>query len=357
MALNTVTVMADQLRRLAKEVLINYGTPDEHAGPVADHLVEANLSGVDTHGVMMLPLYVEAISTGQLDPRASPEVLWESDVLATVQGHLGFGQVAALLATEMAVAKARASGLSAVALVESHHIGRLGDYVERAAAANTVLMIWGGGQGEELPQAVPYGGARAVLHTNPIAIGVPVEWGPPFVLDIATSTISGAKIWQARTRGEQLPSSAIVDRDGKPATDPQAFFEGGAHLPFGGHKGYGLMLAAELLGRVLTGADDFASPDHGSPVFRHSGNLFVAIRVDAFADSGRALQRAASLLDRVRGVAPAPGFTEVLAPGDPESRARSQRARDGIAIDEVVWQRLIHLAGTTPPQRPSLASA
>lgn len=350
-----VTVSAERAGDLVEGILVGHGTPVASARIVSQHLIDAELSGMGTHGVMMVPIYVEAITSGQLVPDATPEMASETEQLAVVRGHLGFGHIAAERAADTAVAKADQTGISAVALVESHHIGRIGHYVERAADARTVLMVWGGGQGEELPSAVPFGGARAVLHTNPIAVGFPLESGPPFRLDMATSMTSGAKVVQTRNRGERMPDGVIVDKHGGPTNDPADFFDGGAHIPFGGHKGYGLMVVAELLGRVITGADRYASPDQGSPLFRHSGNLFIAIKAGAFADESTVLPTASELLDRIRAVPPAPGFSEVLVPGDPESRARTRQEKEGIEVDDQVWEMLHSLAETAAPRPADVA--
>jgi LDH2 family malate/lactate/ureidoglycolate dehydrogenase len=345
---NKHLVGVSELQYLVADILCGHGTPSQHATAVSQHLVSANLSGVDSHGVRLLPVYIRAIESGELDPAARPEIVSDNGAVARIRGHWGFGQLGALEATRLAVAKASEFGLGAVALVEAHHIGRLGEYAEQAAAVQVVLVIWGGGQGVEEPKAVPYGGAIPVLHTNPVAIGFPTAWGAPFLLDMATSTVSGAKIAQARSRGERLPRGAIVDKAGQPSTDPNDFLNGGAHVAFGGHKGYGLMLAAELLGRVLTGSEEYSSTNGGGPVFRHSGNLFIALKPSAFADGALASTEAALLLDRLRNTPPAPGFREVMVPGDPENRARETRTNAGIPLDEDVWQSLQELQAALP---------
>lgn len=337
-------VPVETLLALAKGILIAHGTPEAYAEIVADHLVSANVSGVDSHGVSFLTYYVQAIELGEIHPEAGTSLVSDRGATAIVRGNMGFGQVSALFATELAIRKAHDEGMGAVALLDSHHVGRLGHYVERAADEKTVLMIWGGGQGVELPQAVPYGGARAILHTNPIAIGFPAAPNHPFVLDFATSATSGGKVRQARIKGESVPAGVLVDKSGKPTTDPNALFDGGAHVPFGGHKGYAMMLAAELLGRTLLGADTFATTEESSAIFRHSGNLFIALPSHAFTSHELCVENAASLLDSIRKVPPADGFTQVLVPGDPEFRARQDRMTNGIPLDESLWDELQALA-------------
>ena len=213
-----------------------------------------------------------------------------------------------------------------VALVECHHIGRMGEFVELAAANGVALTIYGGGQGVERPAAVPYGGRTAVLHTNPIAIGAPARPDQPFVVDIATTVMSGLKVDGLAARGGTLPPDTIVNAAGEPTTDPRDLKAGGAHLPFGQHKGYGFMLAAEVFGRIVTGADDVADTARGGPWLRHAGYLLSGFAVDAFIDRDRYDERVDDLFGRIRAVEPSPGFTSVMVPGDLEAAARTARA-------------------------------
>jgi LDH2 family malate/lactate/ureidoglycolate dehydrogenase len=339
-----VLVDASELQQLTQQVLVAHGASPEHASLVAQSLVGANLRGVDTHGLWLLPMLVRAIKAGELDPIGMPAITQEAAAFALVRGRWTFGHVAATLATNVAVEKALAVGVGVVGVVEAHHMGRLGEYVERAIEREVILLMLQGGQGEEIPHAAPYGGSRAVLHTNPIAIGFPVGTSEHFVLDIATSAISGVKVFQARERGEMVPPGCIVDSNGRPTIDPGAFFNGGAHVPFGGYKGFGFMLAAELLGRVLTGADNYASGERGGPFFRHCGTLMIAVRADVFDDRASVATRAKQLADRVRAVPPADGFDRVQIPGDPEERILSVRVREGIPLPVALWQELNALA-------------
>lgn len=341
--LTMARVPAAELTAVAAKALTAAGAPAAYAQRVAEGLVGANLCGVDTHGVSMLPFYVSSIRSGDIDPAAAPEVIPHAGG-ALVRGHWTFGHVAALEATRRAVAGAHREGICGVALVEAHHIGRLGEYAELAAADGVCLIVLGGGQGVETPVAVPYGGREAVLHTNPIAIGLPAEEGRPVVVDIATTAAAGAKVAQIRQRGEKLPQGFIVDRDGRPTTDPAALLAGGSHLPFGGHKGYALMLAAEVLGRIVPGADDVADTLRGGAGFRHSGFLFIALRSDLFVAAERYRSRTSELLSRIRASSPADGFSEVLVPGDPEARTREARRSEGIPLTDELWRTLVELA-------------
>jgi len=347
-----VVKAADELRKLAGDILLAAGADQRNADIVAEHLVLANLSGVDTHGLWHLPAYVGYMRAGEIVPTAWPEVLRETPASALVTGHWTFGPVVARFAMEVAIQKAQKQGIAVVAQVQAHHIGRLGHYVEMAAAKSMISMVWAGGFSAEAPGAVPYGGRARVLHTNPIAMGFPAGEGTPMMFDFATTAVAGVKVDNARRHREQLPAGCIVDKDGRPTTDPNDFFAGGGHLPFGGHKGYALMMAAEFLGGVFSSADAFADPKRGGAYMRRQGVTMIVLRADLFQPFTDYAKRADEIERRVRSVPPAPGFKEVLVPGDPEVRTRAIRQREGIPIADDVWQQLADLAhslGVTVP--------
>ena len=245
---------------------------------------------------------------------------------------------------QVAIEKATAQNVGVVSLVQAHHTGRMGHYVEMAAAQSLVTLIWAGGYGAEKPAAVPYGGAKAILHTNPIAIGFPSGDECPVVIDFATSAGSGVKVVDAQRRGKQLPSDWLVDKHGCETTDPDAFFDGGGLRPFGGHKGYALMLAAELLGRVVPGSDTYADDRYAGPILRYQGITIFAMKADIFQPMADYTRQLLQVRQNVRAVPPAPGFQEVLVPGDLEARTRKARQRDGIPIPDDVWQAICETA-------------
>jgi LDH2 family malate/lactate/ureidoglycolate dehydrogenase len=334
----------DELRQTVVKILLAAGADERNASVVAEHLVSANLSGVDTHGVLHLPGYVAAMKAGEIVPTAWPRILNETPASALITGNWTFGQVVAKYAMEIALAKAEKQNIAAVGLVQAHHIGRLGHYAEMAAAKQMISMIWAGGYAEQMPGAVPYGGRKAVLHTNPLALGFPAGDESPMIIDYATSAASGVKIVWARERNEPLPPGWIVDKDGNPTTDPNDFFSGGAFLAFGGHKGYALMMAVEFLGRIFTGSDAFAEANRGGVYMRHQGVTMIALRADIFQPFADYARRVDEMERRVRAIPAAPGFKEVLVPGDPEVRTRAIRQREGIPIPDDVWQSLTELA-------------
>jgi LDH2 family malate/lactate/ureidoglycolate dehydrogenase len=340
---DVVVVPAGELGDLVRAVLQAAGADQRNASRVAEALVSSNLSGVETHGVWHLAGYVAAIKAGDIVPTAWPEILSQTPTTALVSGNWTFGHVVAKYAMELAIEKAKAQNVAVVGIVKSGHIGRLGEYVELAASAGMISQVWGGGQGVEVPAAVPYGGRQRALHTNPVAMAFPVGESAPMMFDIATTALSGVKIVDARDQNKPLPPDSIVDKDGNPTTDAADFFAGGAHVPFGKHKGYAFMMAAEFLGLVLTGADRHADPQRGGPIFRNSGTVFMVMKSDIFRPLEEYLAHGQELCARIRSVPPVPGFKEVLVPGDPEARTRALRLREGIPIPKGLWQKISEL--------------
>jgi LDH2 family malate/lactate/ureidoglycolate dehydrogenase len=330
----------EQLHDLAEAVLAAAGASKENADIVAEHLVSANLSGVDTHGVRHIPGYVRDLGAGFIDGKAQPTIVRSEPSSLLVSGNWTFGQVAARFATERGVERALDSGVTAVGVVQCHHIGRLGYYAELAASRSLVAQVWAGGYSEEAPVTVPFGGRQRLLHTNPISMAFPSGSGHPFMFDFATTALSGVKIEDARRHGEALPPGAIVDRDGKFSTDPNDFFAGGGHAPFGGHKGYAFNMAAEYYGRILTGSNAYADPLRGGPIMRSQGVTIILMRDDIFTSRADFEQRANEMASRTRAVAPAPGFASVLMPGDPEWNTRQKRLAEGIPIEDAIWDEI-----------------
>jgi hydroxycarboxylate dehydrogenase B len=335
---------AGDLRELVKSIFLAAGADERNATAVAEHLVLSNVRGVYSHGVWHTARYVQSIREGLIVPTAWPELVRETPNSALVSGNWGFGHTAAKFAMETALAKAADQAMATVGLVEANHIGRLGTYAEMAAERGFIGQVWASGYGAEEPQAVPYGGAAPILHTNPIALGFPTGQEPPIIIDFATTATAGSKVYRARALGQQLPPGCVVDAAGNPTTDPNAFFQGGALLPFGGHKGYAFMLACELMGRVFAAADAHAATERGGPAFRHQGVTMIVLKADLFQPAAAFRAGVDGLTKQIHAVPPAPGFSEVLVPGDLEARAQADRERNGVPIDDDVWQSLVDVA-------------
>ncbi len=355
--MRTVYCSADTLQDLTARVFRALAAPVETAQVVASALVDANLAGHDSHGVMRIPSYVSMVHRGIVRPAARPRVVTAHKATALVSGEWGFGQMTGIAAIDEAVTRAQEYGISAVGVVRCTHLGRMGGYVERAAAANCAAMIWVGGLGGPTG-AVPYGGSQPAMGTNPVAAGFPLGEDSPVVLDFATTAVAAGKVMLAQAAGKEVPPGSIVDSRGRPTTDPGEFFKGGALLPFGGHKGYALAVIAELFGQALTGADQTGDEGWGGDGFRRAGALFCAVHIGAFRPAEEARRVARDTVNRLRAIPPAAGFERVLTPGEPEARARRERAPVGIALPEETWQAIIAAAqsvGLAPADLPKAA--
>ncbi|MBI2195267.1 MAG: Ldh family oxidoreductase [Planctomycetes bacterium] len=335
---------AQELDRAVRRIVEAVGTPPENAARVAHILVGAHLAGHDSHGIQHLPRYIREVRAGDIVPAGQPEVLRESGPVVLVRGRWGWGHVTAEFATQRGIEKARRFGMGLVGAVEVNHIGRLGHYAEQAAEQGVVILLSAGFKALTAPTAAPHGGRKALLAPNPIAMGFPSTPGAPVILDFATTQVAGGKVALAKAKGETLPPGCIIDREGRPSVRPDDYFEGGALLPFGGHKGFGIMVATEILGQILPGADAFSETPHGGVHYRHAGLSLVAIDSGVFSSRHEFASRTERLVERIHGVPPAPGVHEVLAPGDFEHRARSLRAQQGIDVPETTWKEILETA-------------
>lgn len=332
---------------LGEAILRAAGATPANARRVTESLVSASLSGHDSHGVIRLIQYVKAIEDGLIDPAGKPRIIREQPTSALVDGAWTFGQVGAEVMTRIAIEKAKHQGIAIAALVKSHHIGRLGEYAEMASDAGIIAMVLAGGfagtAGTSGVGVAPFGGAKGVFSTNPLSIGLPSGGMPPVMVDFATSAVAGGKISLARAKGERLPPDSILDKDGNPTTNPEDYYNGGMMTTFGGHKGYGLAVAIELLGQAMTGALEYQD-GNGDPVYATAGSVMVAISPTVFVSEAAYKTRVDSILSKIKAVPPRPGFAEVLTPGEPEQRARATRAREGISLPDSSWESVRQLA-------------
>jgi len=329
-------VAHQHLRRICQEVSVAVGTPPDIALAVTESLVEANLAGHDSHGMLRLPWYVRSIRQGTIHADARAAVIRRSGATAVVDGALGWGQPAARLAAQTAVELAAESGVGAVTIVNCNHIGRLGEYVASMARAGMIGIALCNSS----PVVAAYGGYRPVLGTNPLAWAAPRGGGhAPVVLDFASSIVAEGKLRVARANGAVLAPGLIVDATGAPSLDPADFYAGGALHTFGLHKGSGLSVMIELMARGLAGVD-LSQPEHHG----HNGTLMLALRIGSFASEQQFLGAAERLFGQIAISPPAAGFDAVLLPGEPELRMREQRLANGIPIAESTWDELVALA-------------
>jgi LDH2 family malate/lactate/ureidoglycolate dehydrogenase len=333
------TLPASALESFASARFVAAGTPADLANVVSHSLVAADLCGHESHGVMRVGRYLERVRNHTLKPAARPVVAKRQNANATVDGGSGFGQVAARFAIQLAIEICHDHGQSGVAIANAHHIGRLGDYAETLAAAGFAGLIMTGG-GNRGGSVAPHGGRERIFGTNPIAMAVPTPAShQPLVLDFATSAIPEGRLAVARANHSPVSPGCIVDCNGRPSTNPQDFYAGGALLPFGGHKGSALMLMIEILATTLAGSAPIALPayDHGNPT------LILAWSVDSFVAREIFDAHVGALITRIHTSSAADGVEEVLLPGEIEARTRAKRQREGVPVSAGVWHELSNL--------------
>ncbi len=344
------TVTAQYLRAQVATVLIASGSSPTEADTVAGNLVMANLSGHDSHGVGMLPRYVDAVREGGLQPNAEVKVQVDTGSLLSLDGQRGYGQVIGEQAMTMGMARAKKHGSCIIALSNSHHLGRIGHFAEMAVAEGLVALHFVNVLARGI--VAPHGGAQARYGTNPCCIGVPVRSSSPgdFILDFATSRVAQGKMRVAHNEGRRVEPGLLIDEHGMPTTDPgvvvvpQAPGVFGALLAFGEHKGYGLAVACELLGGALTGGGTAQQAFDSSRRAVYNGMLTVLIDPKALGTQDAFERDTAAFIDWLKATRSAPGFDAVHIAGEPERLARRQREQSGIAIDSQTWQELVTAA-------------
>ena len=327
-------IEADRLNTWVTELLRQWGYADGDAGYLATTLVDANLRGVDSHGVIRLPAYHRRIEANLVDTTAAPLVTIEGSVVK-VDANGAAGQLAARAAAEAALEVSRTTGIATAAVHGSTHFGTAGYYARWLAERGAIAIVVSNSE----PIVVPFGGKDALLGTNPFAFAAPTV-GEPISLDMATSTSAMGKVFVAQAAGTPIPDSWGVDAEGAPTTDANAIK---ALLPVGGPKGYGLGFLVEILGGVLTGAaishdlgsmyNDFSKP-------QDVGHWLVAIDIEHFMPLATFTERIQTLVDAAHSSTPAPGFSGVLVPGEPEERTMGARRREGIPLADATVEEL-----------------
>ena len=330
---------AEQLYDLGIGIFRALGVREEDAKCVMDHLIQANLMGHDSHGVMRIKDYAEEIKKGKINIKARPVVIHETPTTAVIDGKWQFGQVVAKMGMETAVRKAKENYLGAVGLIRCNHIGRLGAYAQMAAEQGMIgLAMCNSGPKEGI--VAPYGGRKPRLSTNPISAGVPAGKVRPFLMDFATSVVAEGKVRIKHFSGQKIPYGWILDKDGNPTDDPGDLYEGGVLLTFGGHKGYALSLLVDILGGALTGAGCTS----GSEYERGNGTFMLAINVEGFTPLEKFVARVDEVLGKIKETPTVSGVKRVMVPGEPEFETMEVRRKEGITITEKTWQNLLELA-------------
>jgi uncharacterized oxidoreductase len=332
------------LQQQVAAVVAAGGSSALEAEQVAANLVLANLSGHDSHGVGMLPRYVEALLEGGLQPNAAVKVNVDTGSLLALDGQRGYGQTVGAQAMTLAMARARQHGSCILSLAHAHHLGRIGHFAEMAVAQGLVSMHFVNVLSR--PVVAPHGGGDGRFGTNPCCIGIPLPDADPFVLDFATSQVAQGKMRVAHNKGERVAPGLLIDERGHPTTDPGVVVvpqEGGlfgALRTFGDHKGYGLAVACELLGGALTGGGTWHRPADGKRSV-YNGMLAVLIDPAQLGTQAQFADEAQAFIDWLRQSPAGAGFGGVQLAGEPERLARAARLRDGITLDEITWGEIV----------------
>jgi uncharacterized oxidoreductase len=318
---------------IASGIFERLGCSPETAREVAGHLADADLCGVESHGLMRTLQYAEQFEAGYMRASAVPELHHGERGATWVDGNGGIGIPAMRLANEHACRIAAERGLSAVAVRNVGHTGRLGAFTEAAAEQGFLSICFGGGGRQNWRQVAPHGGRRAMLPTNPYSIAVPGGERGPMMFDFATSKIAGGWIYAARNAGARLPDGVLMDADGRITRDPEDYFRGGAILPSGEHKGYALALAAELVAEAMLG-----------PVRTECSWLLLTLDTTLYREAGTMSRVAEEILDELRNCPPAPGFERVEIPGEREREHRERNRDVGVALPRPTWERIVELS-------------
>jgi LDH2 family malate/lactate/ureidoglycolate dehydrogenase len=329
-------LQAQQLKDFIAEILAAAGARADYADIVAAHLVDANLAGHDSHGVIRTPHYVRSIEKGDLQPSAEPEIVVETASMAQICGNWTFGQVIGKEATELAIDKARAQGVGLVSMYHEGHTGRLGAYAEMGAEAGMASMIWDGCLGGPRSIVVPLNGRGRKIGANPIAMGFPSEAHGAVILDFATSISAAGKVMVAVDKGEQLPGDWIVDADWQPTSDPTQLAKGGAlrpmGLPYVGHKGYALAMMVGFFTLMAS-----LPSDKQPPLEDRWGTVILMIDISRFGPLAAFKGQVDTIIDFVKAD---PLEGEVLYPGEVEARTRRERLAAGINLPEATWSEI-----------------
>ena len=327
------------LTRAIEAIVAAGGSNGAEARLVAENLVTANLLGHDSHGIGMIPRYIDAVLEGGLAPNQHPKATVDTGTLLALDGCKGYGQTIGREAMLMAIERAKRHGSCIMTLGNSHHLGRIGHWAEMALAEGFVAIHFVNVISHA--RVAPHAGRDARFGTNPCCIGVPLPGEPPFVLDFATSAVAQGKLRVAHNKGDKVPFGRLIDPEGNPTQDPRYAVVPpfGAMLAFGEHKGYGMAIACELLGGALTGGGTWHY-DESSKQRVMNGMLAIVLDAKRLGTAAAFEREARLFLDWLRKSRPAPGFDRVRIAGEPERDMRERRSRDGIPVDDITWEEI-----------------
>jgi len=332
----------DDLKQYTHKIFAAAGCSEEEAARVAEHLVEANLVGHDSHGVIRIARYIEWIQEGKVLANQQVKVILENDMLAVLDGQFGLGQSIGEQAVRIGLDKCSTQGISIVGLRDAGHLGRIGDWPLMAAKENKISIHFVNTSGAGILVA-PFGGVDRRLSANPFAVGVPRKNQEPIILDISACMMAEGKIRVALHQGKLLPDGCIIDAQGQPANDPKAFYDDppGSILSIAGHKGYGLALVTEMLAGALTGGgcSNVKNKDRLA-----NGMLSIYIDPEKFAEDQPYHDEINRYVDYVKSSQTITPDGTIYMPGEIEAANRADRATNGIDVADTTWQQIYDTA-------------
>ncbi len=329
-------IQSDALTRVGAAIFEAAGSTPEEAACVARHLVDSNLCGHDSHGVIRISRYIAFVKNGRVSPGKSMSIVNETPTMALLDGNFGFGQVIGEEAVALVAKKAKTSGIAMVTMRRAGHLGRLGEWGEMLAAHGLISLQFLNTTGMGM-MVTPFGGSDRRLSPSPMAICVPMPGQDPILLDITTAASAEGKLFVAKNKGQPVPPNTIIDKDGNPTTDARDFYAGGAILPVGGHKGSGLNILTDILSGALSGGGCTAP---GAKVLENTWTV-IAFDPSPLVDRDAFAKEVIRFRDWVTASPPATEGGEVLFPGEVEFRNRAARGRDGIPLDDTTWEEIL----------------
>ena len=330
----------DRLIDFAAAVYAGAGMPEADARLVADTLVQADLWGHQSHGVLRLGWYLDRVRNGAMKPVTKPEFVVDAGTIAVIDGHDGVGHVLTALATREAIRRAKAHGMGAVGVRMSNHFGTCMYYTRMAAVEGCVMMLTTNGG----PAIAPWGGRKKIIGTNPWSISAPAGKHPPLMMDMANTGVARGKIYLARQRREKIPIGWALSAEGEPTTDPQEAIDG-IILPMAGHKGYAIAVVVDMLSGVLSGSS-FLSAVNGpytADLRSGAGHFLTAFNIEAFQPLGDFNSRMEAFVEELKAVPLAKGTEEIFYPGEIEARNDARHRGQGIELPDDTFSDLARI--------------
>ena len=336
-----IRVDAAGLNEFATAIYAAAGMPEADARLLADTLVQADLWGHQSHGVLRLGWCLERLRNKVMDPLTKPEFVVDAGAMAVIDGHDGVGHVLTMLATREAVKRAKQHGIAAVGVRMSNHFGTCMYYTRIGALEGCVMLLTTNGG----PAMAPWGGRKKIIGTNPWSVATPAGKHPPFLMDMANTGVARGKIYLAHNKRQPIPEGWAIDKDGAPTTDPQAAIEG-IVLPMAGHKGYAIAMMVDVLSGVLTGSgflSDVHSP-YKTAEKSNCGHFMIAVNIEALQPLAQFNARMEQYIAELKSVPLAKGHDEVFYPGEIEANNDIANRRDGLLLPADTLENLASIA-------------